>query len=106
MRELTVVEQRYQAVLAVIGDGRTVSEVASQWSVSRQTMHAWLARYEQGGLEGLADRPAGCPHQMAPELVAVVLELRRGWPFWGCPVGSKCSSEGAEWNLGSPYLRR
>jgi transposase InsO family protein len=86
MREISVVEQRYQAVLAVISDGRSVTEVASQWSVSRQTLHAWLARYELGGLEGLADRshrPAGCPHQMAPDLVGLVLELRRGRPFWG-----------------------
>ena len=33
-----MVEQRYQAVLAVIADGRTVSQVAGQWSVSRQTI--------------------------------------------------------------------
>ena len=38
-------EQRYQAVLAVIGEGRTVTEVAAQWRVSRQTLHRWLGRY-------------------------------------------------------------
>lgn len=48
-------EPRYQAVLAVLAEGRTVTEVADQWGVSRQTMHAWLAKYEAGGLEGLAD---------------------------------------------------
>ncbi len=54
-------EQRYQAVLAVISDGRTVTEVAGAWKVSRQTLHAWLARYEAQGLEGLGDRFArGC----------------------------------------------
>ena len=47
MRELSVAEQRYQAVLAVISDGRTITEVAAQWGVRRQTMHPWLARYEQ-----------------------------------------------------------
>jgi hypothetical protein len=31
-----VSEQRYQAILAVIGEGRTVTEVAAQWGVSRQ----------------------------------------------------------------------
>jgi hypothetical protein len=30
MREMSVAEQRYQAVLAVIADGRTVREVAAQ----------------------------------------------------------------------------
>src|SRR5215472_7038530 len=86
MRELSVAEQRYQAVQAVISEGRTVTEVAAQWHVSRQTVHAWLARYEAGGLEELGDRshrPADCPHQMSVALEAQVLELRRWKPFWG-----------------------
>ena len=81
-----MVEQRYQAVRAVIADGRTVTEVAGQWGVSRQTLHAWLARYEAAGLEGLADRshrPAACPHQMPAAVEAQVLELRRARPYWG-----------------------
>jgi transposase len=53
MREMSVAEQKYKAVLAVIADGRTVTEVAKDWGVSRQTTHGWLARYEQEGLEGL-----------------------------------------------------
>lgn len=44
MRELSVVEQRYQAVLAVISDGLSISQVASKVGVSRQTLHVWLAR--------------------------------------------------------------
>ena len=51
MREMSVAEQRYKAVLAVIGDGRTATEVARDWGVSRKTLHAWLARYEVAGLE-------------------------------------------------------
>ena len=79
-------EQRYQAVLAVIGEGRTVTEVAGQWGVSRQTIHAWLAKYEAGGLEGLGDlsrRPRSCPHRMSAAAEAAVLELRRVHPYWG-----------------------
>jgi transposase len=44
MRELSVTEQRYQAVMAVIGDGLSISQVAEKVGVSRQTLHAWLAR--------------------------------------------------------------
>jgi transposase InsO family protein len=86
MRELSVAEQRYRAVLAVIAEGKTVTEVAAEWRVSRQTVHTWLARYEAGGLEALGDRshrPLACPHQMSPELEAMVLELRRWKPYWG-----------------------
>jgi transposase len=47
MREMSVAEQRYLAVLAVIAEGHEVSSVAQQWGVSRQTLHAWLGRYEE-----------------------------------------------------------
>jgi transposase InsO family protein len=86
MREMSVTEQRYKAVLAVIADGRTVGEVANQWGVSRQTMHRWLARYEGDGLEGLGNRssrPAHCPHQTPPAVEAMVLEMRRSHQYWG-----------------------
>lgn len=55
------------AVLAVISDGETVTEVAARFGVAGQTVHAWLARYEAGGVENLGDRshrPRWCPHQM------------------------------------------
>jgi hypothetical protein len=39
LRELSVVEQRYQAVLAVIRDGHSVAEVASRWEVSPDRAH-------------------------------------------------------------------
>ena len=84
--ELSKMEQRYQAVLAVQVDGLTVTEAAEKFGVSRQTMHSWLARYEVGGLEALGDRshrPVSCPHQMAPVIEARVCELRRAHPFLG-----------------------
>jgi transposase InsO family protein len=86
MRELSVAEQRYQAVLAVISDGLSISQVAEKVGVSRQTLHSWLARYEAEGLEGLVDRshrPVSCPHQMPASVEAVLLELRRSRPYWG-----------------------
>ena len=79
-------EQRYQAVMAVQVDGLEVTVVAEKFGVSRQTVHAWLRRYEDGGLDGLADRshrPVSCPHQMAPAVEAAVCELRRQHPYWG-----------------------
>ncbi len=79
-------EQRYQAVMAVIGDGLTVSQAAEKTGVARQTLHRWLARYEAEGLEGLKDRshrPVRCPHQMGAPVEAAVVELRRSRPYWG-----------------------
>jgi transposase InsO family protein len=84
--ELSVMEQRYQAVLAVVQDGWQVSEVARRLGVSRQSVHAWIARYEAGGLASLADRshrPATCPHQTEAGVEAEICELRRQHPGWG-----------------------
>ncbi len=85
MREMSVTEQRYKAVLGVIGEGRTVGEVARNWDVSRQTVHIWLERYEADGFEGLANRshrPAHCPHQMPAIVDAQLLKMRRAKPYW------------------------
>lgn len=83
---LGLVEQRYQAVLEVLNDGATVVDVARRFGVARQTVHDWLRRYAAEGLRGLADRssrPLSCPHQMAPEVDARIVEMRRAHPGWG-----------------------
>jgi transposase InsO family protein len=84
--ELSVVEQRYNAVMEVLRDGQLVVEVAERYGVSRQAVHRWLRRYRQGGLDGLADRshrPRRCPHQLPAAVEARVCDLRRAHPGWG-----------------------
>jgi hypothetical protein len=80
-RELSVAGQRYQALQAVIGEGRTITEVAAQWRVSRQTVHAWLARYQIEGLEGLR---TDLRHPFLPEgsNIGSGMVLRRVRGFW------------------------
>jgi len=59
LREWSVAEQRYRAVLEVL-DGASVTDVARRYGVSRQTVHAWLRRYaEDGGVVNLDDGPRG-----------------------------------------------
>ena len=66
--ELTVAEQRFNAVMEVLRDGLTVVEVADRYGVSRQAVHGWLRRYRTGGLEpwptariGPTVAPTRCP---------------------------------------------
>lgn len=83
--ELGVMQQRHEAVLEVLG-GTCVTEVARRHGVTRQTVHRWLRRYAASGIAGLADdssRPASCPHQMAAQVEARIVELRRAHPGWG-----------------------
>src|SRR5664280_1383575 len=84
--ESSKMEQRCDAVLGVIRDGFSVTEVAQKFGVSRQAVHTWLKRYEEGGLEALGERshrPSVSPNQMPAVIEARVLELRRHHPSWG-----------------------
>jgi transposase InsO family protein len=84
--ESSKMEQRYDAVLGVIRDGFSVTEVAQKFGVSRQAVHSWLKRYEAGGLEALGEhstRPVTSPTQLDATIEARALELRRHHPNWG-----------------------
>jgi transposase len=97
--ELSVVEQRYQAVLAVIRDGVSVVEVASRFGVSRQAVHRWLRWYEDQGSPGSSIGPIApkCSHQMDPAVEVWVLEARRRNPGWGPRrLVHEASRQGAE----------
>jgi hypothetical protein len=50
MREMSVTEQRYKAVLTVIADGRTVTEVAKRIGASagRRCMAGWRDTKRKG----------------------------------------------------------
>ncbi len=83
--ELSMVEQRYDAVREVL-EGASVKDTATRYGVDRRTLHRWLVRYATEGLAALADKsskPDRCPHQMAPEIEARIVDLRRSHPGWG-----------------------
>jgi transposase InsO family protein len=82
---LSKVEQRLDAVRAVLG-GAQVIEVAASVGVSRQTLHEWLTRYLLEGVAGLADRshrPRSCPHATSETVRVRLVEMRRQHPRWG-----------------------
>ena len=82
--ELSVVEQRYHAVMEVLS-GAPVTEVARRYGVSRQSVHSWLGKYRAGGLAALADRshrPRFRPRQIDADVEAVICRLRGAHPRW------------------------
>jgi transposase InsO family protein len=83
--ELSIVEQRYHAVMEVIS-GALVAEVARRYGVSRQSVHNWLIKHRTGGLAALSDhshRPHLQPRQLDADVEAVICRLRAGHPRWG-----------------------
>ena len=67
--------------------GRSISESARHFVISRSTLHVWLKRYEERGPRGLEDgsrRPRRVRQPTwSAELEARVLELREQYPRWG-----------------------
>jgi transposase InsO family protein len=85
LAELSVVEQRYLAVREVL-DGAKITDVATRYGVDRRTIHRWVLRHANEGLGALADRssrPDRCPHQIAPEIEAKIVAMRKANPGWG-----------------------
>ena len=84
--ELSMVEQRFLAVREVLDSGATITQVAAQYGVDRRTVHRWLTRYANGGLEALAERssrPDTSPNQMDPRIEARLVMMRRQHSGWG-----------------------
>jgi transposase InsO family protein len=80
-----LVEHRYRAVLRVL-EGAPVAVAARQAGTSRQSLYAWLRRYEAEGMAGLADksrRPHTSPNRLPAEMEAMVCDLRQQFPRWG-----------------------
>ena len=67
--DMSAVEQRYRAVLAV-ERGEPKNVVAAQFGVFRQTLHSSLVRYASDGLAGLA--PSVEPPETTADRVEVV----------------------------------
>ena len=54
--------------------------------MARQTVHRWLARYRDSGIDGLADRspaPKAHPWRISAEVEAVICDLRSSHRRWG-----------------------
>lgn len=62
--ELSVIEQRCHTVMEILGSLVPMAEVAERYGVSRQSVHAWLRRYAEGGLSALADRSRSHPWRL------------------------------------------
>src|ERR1019366_9571086 len=91
LKDISKMEQRYDAVKMVM-DGFSVTEIAAKFEVSRQTVYRWMAKYEEGRIEALADeshRPHHVPHQMDGAIEVRVLDMRRRHHLWG-PKSIQC----------------
>jgi putative transposase len=66
-------------------EGHSIAALAEIYEVSRKTIYKWLARHEEAGVAGLADRsrtPQHFPGQLSDEIIAHIVAARQRWK-WG-----------------------
>jgi transposase InsO family protein len=85
-KETVPMDERLQFVRDALSDRWNMSELCARYGVSRKIGYKWLARYEDEGRRGLADRsraPHRCPHKIADAMAELLVEAREAHPFWG-----------------------
>jgi transposase len=94
--ELSVMEQRYQAVMAVVQDGWKITEVADRLGVTRQAVHKWIARYGK--------RPVNAGRHVL-SMLGGTLYARSPSPLrnWGTIHDGGASAAAGSGKLGSPF---
>jgi transposase InsO family protein len=85
-RETSPMEQRLDFIREYATELFTMTELATQYGISRKTGYKWLAQYESQGAVGLHDRsrrPHHSPQATDRDVVDAVIALRRRHPRWG-----------------------
>jgi transposase InsO family protein len=79
-------DERASFVLAFETARFSMSELCSEYGVSRKTGYKWLSRFREGGIAALADQsraPHACPHRMSEEMERLFRQERGKHPYWG-----------------------
>jgi transposase len=79
-------EERRQFVIACEEADESFTVICERFGISRQKGYKWLARFEDGGLEGLLDRsrrPHSNSRSVPPRVMELIIELRKRRPRWG-----------------------
>lgn len=85
-QERSTVSLKQEFVVLATQDGANLSELCARFQISRPTGYAWLRRYQEAGVAGLAEQsraPTTSPGQTDPVVEAAVVALRDAHPTWG-----------------------
>jgi len=85
-KTMDVRDQRVRFVVEATSGKWSMSELCSEFGVSRPTGYLWLNRYRASGVGGIAERsrrPRTSPRRTADSIEAQVVRLRQSYPDWG-----------------------
>ena len=78
LRQEARVVERFRII--EVAEAESVTEAARRYGCSRTTVYKLLARYRQGGLRALMNRPRGPREPIPEEVVELVVELKASAP--------------------------
>jgi transposase InsO family protein len=67
-------------------EGEAMTDLCREFGISRKTGHKIFGRYQDHGLEALADRPrvpGRVANRLAPPIERMIVALKREKPYWG-----------------------
>ena len=83
---MDVQEQRVRFVIAATQKAQPFRALCAAYEISRPTGYLWLRRYQELGLQGIAEqsrKPHRSPSRTASELEEQVVQMRQRYPDWG-----------------------
>ena len=85
-QESTIMSQRLEFVTLIQQEGANMARLCRRFGISRKTGYKWLNRFQEGGVEALADRsrrPARSPGSTRQHVEDAILGVRDEHPVWG-----------------------
>jgi transposase InsO family protein len=85
-KETEPVDERLRFISAYLEEEETFSELCEQFEISRKTGYKWVNRYNEKGIQGLAElsrAPENHPNATESHIVEIILDARRRHPLWG-----------------------
>ena len=82
----TPMDQKTQFIADYLRRSASITELCTNFGISRKTGYKWIDRYLHDGPQGLEDRstkPYTAPNRTPAHIVEALIELRRHHPTWG-----------------------
>jgi putative transposase len=84
--EMSPMDQKTQFIAEYLRQSLSISELCTNYGISRKTGYKWIDRYLHDGPQGLEDRstkPYTAPNRTPEHVVQALVDLRSHHPTWG-----------------------
>lgn len=83
-KEVNPMQQRVLFIADYLRDISNLTDLCAHYGISRKTGYKWIQRFEQSGIDGLAEqsrKPVTCPAQTPYRIQQAIIELRQQFQY-------------------------